>query len=258
MDLKELAIHSEGTGRHPWEVARVEVVIHRLKQRGAPVVSLLDFGAGDLYVASRLAEAFPLLKIYAVDSEYSPGIVPGGRSALNPRIQVFRSLEEVERSVGELKLSAILLLDVLEHCEKDSLVVDTLRRSRLVDSSTQFLITVPAFQVFYSRYDRFLGHFRRYTLRGLRKAIREGGLQIQSGHYFFASLLLPRALVVLAEKLRLWNGEPKGLSNHKARPWLDERVRKILRADFRVCEALSRLKIYSPGLSVLIEANSSA
>ncbi len=249
MDLKELAINNEGTGRHPWEVARVEVVIHRLKQRETPLDSLLDFGCGDLYVALRLAEAFPSLQVYAVDSAHDPE-----RDPLNSRIRVFRSLAEAEQAADGAKMSAVLLLDVLEHCEKDSEVLDSLRRSSLVDAGTQFLITVPAFQSFYSRYDRFLGHFRRYTLRQLSASVRAGGLQIKAGHYFFTSLLLPRALVLVAEKLKLVKSPPKGLSNHKARPWFDETIRRVLKMDFRFCEALSRAKIYSPGLSVLIEA----
>lgn len=258
MDLRELAIQSKGTGRHPWEVARAEAVIHWLKQRTTPLVSLLDFGCGDLYVASRIAEAFPSLKIYAVDSEHNPGSALAGDTRLSPRIQVFRSLEEAERSAGATQLSAVLLLDVLEHCEKDTVILETLRRSHLVDSSTQFLITVPAFQLFFSRYDRFLGHFRRYTLGSLSESVRGGGFQIKAGHYFFASLLLPRALVVLAEKLQLLRGQPKGLSNYRARPWFDGLVRTVLRLDFKLCELLSRAKIYSPGLSVLVEARTSA
>jgi hypothetical protein len=254
MDLKELAMNSKGTGRHPWEVARVEAVIHRLKQRKAPLISILDFGCGDLYVAARLVEAFPSLLVYAVDSEHNPASFPGGKT-LNSRIQVFRSLEEAEQSAGATKMSAVLLLDVLEHCENDSVVLNELRCSPLVDSRTQFLITVPAFQWFYSRYDRFLGHFRRYTLAQLSASVRGGGLQVHAGHYFFASLLLPRALVVLAERFKLLKAPPKGLANYKARPWIDEIARRVLRMDFRFCQRLSLAKIYSPGLSVLVEAS---
>jgi hypothetical protein len=58
------------------------------------------------------------------------------------------------------------------------------------------LITVPALPVLWSAHDRFLGHFRRYTLASLERLIlATGQLEMIELHYYFACIL-PAAVPV--------------------------------------------------------------
>ena len=77
--------------------------------------------------------------------------------------------------------SAAVLLNVLEHIEDD---VAALRSAAgLVRSGGTMVVYVPAFNAAMSRFDRQIGHHRRYTRRTLRAALTAAGLPVQRLHY---------------------------------------------------------------------------
>jgi len=82
----------------------------------------------------------------------------------------------------------LMLMDVLEHVEND---VAVLRNAISHSKANGYVfITVPALPFLWSSHDRFLGHFRRYTLCTLNQLIHDaGGLEILKMHYFFAGIL---------------------------------------------------------------------
>ena len=66
------------------------------------------------------------------------------------------------------------------------------------------LLTVPAFQVFWSSEDDSAGHYRRYRLKALRKLDQATGFKVLYINYFFEYLFLPILLVrVGLEKIGL-------------------------------------------------------
>lgn len=92
------------------------------------------------------------------------------------------------------KYNTILLMDVLEHVKNDAAfledVISHLSRHGYI------LITVPAFPLLWSGHDRYLGHYRRYTISTLKNLIAgTGTMEILSLHYYFASVL-PLALPI--------------------------------------------------------------
>lgn len=96
----------------------------------------------------------------------------------------------------------ILMSDVLEHIERD---VETLVALRgLLAPGGRMLITVPAYPWLWGPHDLFLHHKRRYTSRGLRHVLEQGGLQVERLSYF-NMLLLPLAMLARA-KDRLFPG----------------------------------------------------
>src|SRR5688572_8626223 len=123
MDLGEVAAGGAPAGaveesdRHPWERARAEFVEAVLRDEGllardgAPL-RVLDCGAGDAYVATRLARLLPAgSAVTCWDAEYSQAQM----SALGdgaPRLAFTR-----ERPTT--RFSLLLLLDVLEHVAAD-------------------------------------------------------------------------------------------------------------------------------------------
>jgi len=58
----------------------------------------------------------------------------------------------------------------------------------LVRPGALFFITVPAFEFLWSDHDKYLGHFRRYTLKKLERLLKEAGLSILHGHYFYVAV----------------------------------------------------------------------
>ena len=52
-------------------------------------------------------------------------------------------------------------------------------------------ITVPAYSFLWSNDDRFAGHYRRYTLKSIKKKLTDIGFNIKYSTYFFSFLPLP-------------------------------------------------------------------
>jgi 2-polyprenyl-3-methyl-5-hydroxy-6-metoxy-1,4-benzoquinol methylase len=94
-----------------------------------------------------------------------------------------------------------LMLDVLEHIKEPVSFLKDLKKNISLSPDSHVIITVPAFQFLFSKHDRFLGHYRRYTEKMLTEQLAEAGFALVESGYFFTSLLLPRALGVLVEKM---------------------------------------------------------
>lgn len=259
MDLRELSVSRPGiAGRHPWEQARADVVEYILRRNGAAKPGnegILDFGCGDAFLANVLTERFTGSRVSAVDKAFTPEVRTRIEPALGDRVRLFDSMESAE-SAG-LAASLVLLLDVLEHCEQDVQTLERVVESRAVKPGALFLLTVPAFQGLFSKHDEFLGHYRRYKLSELANVARDAGLVVRDQSYFFSTLLLPRSVKVILEKLGVGGGKPKGLGDYQPKPVFDPFVRSVLWADFRFCKMLARTGLYMPGLSCFVLAQKS-
>jgi SAM-dependent methyltransferase len=94
----------------------------------------------------------------------------------------------------EARYSSLVAFNVLEHIEDD---VGALRAShRLLIPSGAVIMFVPAFMFAMGRFDRRVGHFRRYTKRTLRAAYEAAGLEIEKIHYVNAPGLIAWLLAV--------------------------------------------------------------
>src|SRR6516165_6366800 len=87
----------------------------------------------------------------------------------------------------------VLMMDVLEHVDDDRGLVR--HYAAKVPSGAHFLVTVPAFRFLWSGHDVFLEHKRRYRLGEIENAMRDAGLQIAKGAYYFG-LVFPLAAAV--------------------------------------------------------------
>jgi hypothetical protein len=79
------------------------------------------------------------------------------------------------------------MMDVIEHVADDrALVRDYVEKA---PAGSRFVITVPAFMWLWSPHDVFLEHHRRYTLGETELVLRDAGLTIEHGHYFYGAVL---------------------------------------------------------------------
>lgn len=77
--------------------------------------------------------------------------------------------------------TAAVAFNVIEHIVDD---VGALRSMRdLVAPDGKVIVFVPAFEVAMSRFDREIGHVRRYRARTLRASIEAAGLEVDELHY---------------------------------------------------------------------------
>ena len=100
------------------------------------------------------------------------------RFADDPRVTVRALALPAEQDAGH---SAVVALNVLEHVADD---VAALRSAgRLVRPGGAVVLVVPAFPSAMSRFDRAVGHHRRYTRRRLGTVLHQAGLATERLHY---------------------------------------------------------------------------
>ena len=72
MDLKEIAVNKNNK-RHPWEVARIRVIVHQIKtlvKDTEKAITILDIGSGDTFLIRQLSKIFENACFFAVDTAY--------------------------------------------------------------------------------------------------------------------------------------------------------------------------------------------
>jgi SAM-dependent methyltransferase len=155
---------------------------------GTSPQEILDVGAGSGFFSRYLLSHTEAAAAWCVDISYpadfdevKPGKVLHGR-----------------RSVDAVDADLVLLMDVLEHVDNDvGLLKEYVGK---VPPGSRFLITVPAFQFLWSGHDDFLEHKRRYTLRQLEAAVRNAGLRVRCGAYYFGAVFPVAAALRLAQR----------------------------------------------------------
>jgi hypothetical protein len=90
-----------------------------------------------------------------------------------------------------------LLADVIEHIESDLQFLQNL--SDKMSKGAKLIITAPAFMSLWSSKDKYIGHFRRYSLADLENKLKEAGFSILNSSYYFSFLYFPIFVVALLE-----------------------------------------------------------
>lgn len=95
-------------------------------------------------------------------------------------------LEALPYGAGEFDL--LLACDVLEHVPDDAIALKELLR--VADVGANLVVTAPAYQWLWTDHDVQLHHFRRYTMKTMRKRVHAAGWDVVYATYF-NSILLP-------------------------------------------------------------------
>ena len=107
--------------------------------------------------------------------------------------------------------SALVMVNVLEHIPDD---VGALRAAHtLLRPGGRVVVLVPAFEFAMSRFDRAVGHVRRYTTKSLTRAMTEAGLAVDDVRYvnmpglpaWFVGMRLFRMTPGEGRALTLWD-----------------------------------------------------
>ena len=200
MDLKEEDILGADIGRHWYYRSKASAL--RRAVTGLRPRHLLDVGAGSGFFSRHLLAATSAESALCVDTGY----------ARDRDDSVAGKPVRYRRDTGPTDCDLVLMMDVLEHVDDDRSLAG--HYATKVPSGAHFLVTVPAFAFLWSGHDVFLEHKRRYRLPEIEAALRDAGLEIVRGAYFFG-LVFP-----LAAAVRLANGgesEPRSsLKKHGA------------------------------------------
>jgi len=237
--------------RHPWELARVKLVIHQLSKyyKKNDSFSILDIGCGDAYVAGRIIDFFPNVTIIAVDSAFDNEYKKDLEHQFQGKAIDF---SDDIKNVIATKIDLVLLLDVIEHIEDEVSFLKYVIAQTYIDAETRFIISVPAYQSLFVAHDVYLKHYRRYTNKTLIQAIEAAGLKNEKVHYFFFTLLIPRIIEKWKELLLGRKNNAEGIGNWKSKGFIDKLIIFVLYIDYFKLQLLAKWGIKLPGLSNLV------
>lgn len=109
------------------------------------------------------------------------------------------------------KFDTIIYYDVLEHIKDDLNEVKNAKKKLKKDGCLIF--SVPAYQSFYSSFDKSVGHFRRYNKKNFFELEKKTGLKIEKLVYYdsvgFLFLVLNKIFSIkntnIKNKIFIWN-----------------------------------------------------
>ena len=109
------------------------------------------------------------------------------------------------------KYDTIIYYDVLEHIEND--LNETKEAKKKLTKNGYLIFSVPAYQSFYSDFDKSVGHFKRYNKQDFVKLEKKTGLKIEKLAYYdsvgFLFLVMNKIFCLkqtnLKNKIYLWN-----------------------------------------------------
>ena len=149
-----------------------------LVRRFPPDGIFLDIGGGNGYVANGLAEAGVVCAVLEPGIE---GALAAHARGIDPVICA--RLEDLELPDS---IAAGGMFDVLEHMEDEAAALRQVQS--LLRPGGRLFLTVPAYQFLFSADDAWAGHFRRYTISSLARALLGSGFRIEFASYMFAPL----------------------------------------------------------------------
>jgi len=80
------------------------------------------------------------------------------------------------------KFDTIIYFDVIEHIKNDLLEIKN--ASKKLKKNGHLILNVPAFQFFYSDFDKSVGHFKRYNKKDFYKLSKKSGLRLEKIYYY--------------------------------------------------------------------------
>ena len=230
MDLSE---RTNSVYRHPWELSRTEIILKELKRLKIHG-KVLDIGCGDGYFDSEMLKMFPeITEFWGIDiyADEDSCRCKGRENYVN-------SYDKLDGK----KFDYVLLMDVIEHIEKDILFMKGLHKY-LHDGSI-LLITVPAFQWLFSLHDRELHHYRRYSYKSLYRVLKIAGYDINDYCYAYFTLIPMRIFTKNKTKnLGMWKYAENRL--------ITKMIKYCLNFDYMILRLLKKLGISVGGLSLL-------
>ena len=184
---------------HPWVRRKAELAVILLARYGvaAKAPQILEIGCGPGHNLARLRQHFPSARLIGLD--LSPEAVRLCRKKAIPAIRA-----DFTRYKPGRKFDAILMMDFLEHMERDE---EALKRAGAMLKKGGLLVcSVPANPGLFGEHDRRLGHWRRYGRGELERKGRAAGFDVlYAGHWNM--LLYPAAW--LARKLKVMQSGEK-------------------------------------------------
>lgn len=240
MDQSLLLSFADIEEHHWWFVVRRRIVEAAIEAAHVPdSARVLEVGCGTGGLIAHLSGKHPGWRVSGVEPSEAATKVAAQRGC-DVCVGTFEALAEPDSSVDLL-----FALDVLEHCQDDS--VAAREAARVLAPDGVFVLTVPALPSLWSQHDVDNAHFRRYTRSRLLEPLAVAGLMIERITYF-NSLLLPAAYA------SRWIARATGSRKALGVGMPPRLVNEAMKAVFSLETALLRVTDLPVGMSLLAVA----
>ena len=156
--------------------------------------TVLEVGAGLGTITRKLVEARPDMSVVALEPAGNVFSDLASYAAVAPRVMAHQqTTEEFLASSDPQPFDAVLYLNVLEHIEDERLELRL--AAQALRPGGALLVFGPALEWLYSELDFNAGHYRRYSVKGLERVVREAGFEVEYLCYFDVLGVLPYFLV---------------------------------------------------------------
>ncbi len=175
---EELTLFHEvaaGEGTHPIDVAsrrRARKALKRFVRDPSKSTVLLEVGCSSGFLLQELISDWP--QSLVIGADYISGPLHRLAERL-PTLPLMR-FDLVKCPLPSASVDAIVLLNVLEHIQDDQTALQQVMR--VLKPGGVAVVEVPAGPHLYDVYDKYLHHFRRYTLRDAGARLEQVGLRV--------------------------------------------------------------------------------
>lgn len=143
---------------------------------------VLEVGCGAGAFTARLAAR--ARQVHAIDID-AASVASVRRAVDLPNVQVEQA--DITRVNWSGRFDTVVMLDVLEHLEDD--VAMATRLHQALAPGGRLIVKVPAMPSLHGAQDRAVGHYRRYTARGLEAVLKAADFaDIQRWHFNVAGV----------------------------------------------------------------------
>jgi SAM-dependent methyltransferase len=181
MDLKELEAGIDPSSHWYYQSKKLPMLSYVKKQldKHQPI-QIIDVGSGSGFFAYEIEKTFSsqINKVYLVDIGYTKEEMQATQAQ-----KIEKALYIPER----IENSVVILMDVLEHIEDDIAMLQAIKKNCVGDNN-HFFITVPAFESLWSGHDDYLGHYRRYRIATLKRALKTANFTVTNSYYLYGTL----------------------------------------------------------------------
>lgn len=154
---------------------------------------VLEVGAGTGTITRKLVERQPTISVVALEPAENLFANLDAYAALTDQVTARKETLPDYRREASGAFDAVLYVNVLEH------IADDEREIRLAKEALRpggaLLVFGPAHEALYSELDFKAGHYRRYSLRHLRRIVEGAGLRVVSLRHFDLLGALPYLVV---------------------------------------------------------------
>lgn len=242
MEKHLYAEHFELESKHWWCVSKKKIIlsfIHKylLKKQNPQI---LDAGCGAGLMLPSLQN---IGSTFAMD--YSEDAVEFSKKLFNGEVR--RGWLPDNVPYKDKTFDAIICLDVIEHIDDDLKSLQTL--NHILSDQGVLILTVPAMQFLWSKWDDLNHHKRRYHKAQLKAVIEKAGFEIQKISYYNSLLFIPIACVRLLKNAL--NNDSDKSDTELPGPLMNA----ILKGIFSAEEWLLKFISFPVGVSLIVVAN---